>query len=345
MPAIEKPVRLTSVKPRRRAQDHSQRLRRSVQFAFAALNLWIAAAFYLWVRQYETGGALIHDRPPGVEGWLPIEGLLNLKVLLATGRFSPIHPAAMVLLIALSVMSLVFRRSFCSWFCPVGTISEQLWKLGRRVFHRNWTMYRWLDVALRSVKYLLLAFFVYAAVMMPAESIQAFMRSPYGVLADVKMLDLFRFLSITSAAVLGVLILSSILVKNFWCRYACPYGALMGLIALASPLRIRRQTTTCIDCGKCARACPSQLPVDRLVQIRSAECLGCLECVASCPVEGALELRGFARKRVPAAWVAIGACTIFLGLIVAAQATGHWHSAIPTQIYREWMPYARELSH
>src|ERR1035437_8790231 len=41
--------------------------------------------------------------------------------------------------------------------------------------------------------------------------------------------------------------------QNFWCRYLCPYGALMGLVSLASPLRIRRETSLCIDCGKCAK--------------------------------------------------------------------------------------------
>jgi len=177
------------------------------------------------------------------------------------------------------------------------------------------------------------------------ESIEAFLSSPYGVLADVKLLDFFRYMSVASAVVLGILILSSIMVKNFWCRYACPYGALMGLLALASPLRIRRRPEKCIDCGKCARACPSQLPVDRLVQIRSAECLGCMECVASCPVDGALDLRAFSRKRIPAAWVAVVASTIFIAAVALAQATGHWRSPIPSQVYKEWIPVAQELSH
>lgn len=296
-PACDPGGRISLAKTiQRRGPDGSQRLRQSVQFAFVALNVWIGVDFYLWVKQYETGAPAIHDRPPGVEGWLPIAGLLNLKAFLVTGRVPLIHPAAMVLLMAFCVMSFIFRRSFCSWFCPVGTVSEQLWKLGRRLFGRNWKMLGWLDVVLRSVKYLLLGFFVFAALTMPVESIQMFMSSSYGVLADVKMLDLLRYLSITSAIVIGTLILASLFVRNFWCRYGCPYGALMGLIALASPLRVRRQTATCVDCGKCARVCPSQLPVDRLVQIRSAECLGCMECVASCPVEGALDLRAFSHK-------------------------------------------------
>ena len=49
---------------------------------------------------------------------------------------------------------------FCGWLCPVGTLSEYLWKLGRDTFKRNFLLPRWLDIGLTSLKYLLLAFFV-----------------------------------------------------------------------------------------------------------------------------------------------------------------------------------------
>ena len=72
----------------RRAQpDRSQALRRAMQLAFFALNVWIGIEFYLFVRYYETGGrSLWAGRPPGVEGWLPIASMMNLKVLLLSGQ-------------------------------------------------------------------------------------------------------------------------------------------------------------------------------------------------------------------------------------------------------------------
>ena len=52
--------------------DRSQTLRRVVQAAFFALNVWVGIEFYLWVRFYESGGRTVFvTRPPGVEGWLP----------------------------------------------------------------------------------------------------------------------------------------------------------------------------------------------------------------------------------------------------------------------------------
>ena len=72
---------------RRLAADHSQAVRRAVQIAFFALNVWIAIQFWLFVRFYESGGrSTWAARPPGVEGWLPIASLMNLKVWLLTGK-------------------------------------------------------------------------------------------------------------------------------------------------------------------------------------------------------------------------------------------------------------------
>ena len=82
-----------------------------------------------------------------------------------------------------------------------------------------------------------------------------------------------------------------------------PVRALLGVVALLSPMRIRRTAESCIDCGKCDKACPAALPVSRLVQVRSAECTNCMECVAACPVEGALAVTITPVKQSVPAWV------------------------------------------
>jgi polyferredoxin len=330
---------------KRAPPDHSQNLRWAFQAAFLALNVWIGVEFYLFVRHHETGGAsLAVARPPGVEGWLPIASLMNLKVLLATGQLPELHPAGVLLIIAFLAISFLWRKAFCSWLCPVGTVSEWLWRAGRRAFGRNVTLPRWADVVLRSLKYVLLALFLYAVGSMSVGAIRAFLEGPYGVIADVKMLNFFRFLSVTSAVVLAVLVVLSILVKNFWCRYLCPYGALMGLPARFSPARIRRNPDTCIDCAKCAKACPSLLPVDRLVTVRSPECTGCLECVAVCPAADTLWLAA-GRRRVPAWAMAAGIAAIFIAATAWARWTGHWHTDIPPETYRTLIPRAGEFTH
>jgi len=336
---------------RRTDKDYSQALRRSFQFGFLLLNVYLGSVFYVWVRHYESGmQTRAVMRPAGVEGWLPIAGLMNLKYFLATGHVPAVHPAAMFLLITFLAMAFLFRKAFCGWLCPIGTLSEYLWLAGRKLFGRNFHLPRWLDIPLRGLKYLLLGFFVWAVSFMSAGAIAAFMRSPYGVIADVKMLNFFRHIGQTGLIVLAVLVIASVFLQNFWCRYLCPYGALLGLASLFSPLRIWRNATACIDCEKCAKACPSVLPVDKLVSIKSAECTGCLECVAVCPAKGALQMAPIAVRRperlgMPAWAMAAGIALLFFGVVGFAKSAGYWNTDLPRSIYLQLVPRADQASH
>ncbi|HUN61201.1 MAG TPA: 4Fe-4S binding protein [Candidatus Sulfotelmatobacter sp.] len=337
---------------RRTDVDRSQVFRRSFQAAFLVLNLWLGTQFYFWVRQFEVGtiDAQLH-RPSGVEGWLPIAGMMNLKYWLVSGDLPPVHPAALFLLLTFLAMAFLFRKAFCSWLCPVGTISEYLWRAGKKMFKRNFNLPRWLDLPLRGLKYLLLGFFVWAISSMSAAGIRDFMQSPYGLIADVKMLNFFRHLGETGLIVLGIFVVASVFIQNFWCRFLCPYGALLGLTSWLSPTRIRRNTETCIDCAKCTKACPAALPVDKLVQIRSVECTGCLECVAVCPAQDALSMSlpsliaPKTNRHLPAWAVAAGIAVLFLGMTGLAKATGHWNSSIPTAVYQRLVPNADQAAH
>ncbi len=342
---------------RRFAPDHSQRARHIVQGLFLLLNGWLGLQFYLWTRYFERGGTgWLVSRPAGVEGWLPIAGLMNTKYLLLTGHVPQIHPAAMFLFIGFMLMSLLLKKAFCSWLCPVGTFSEFLWKLGRRIFRRNLRLPRWFDIPLRGLKYVLLGLFVAVIGVMSAAALEDFMATPYGLVADVKMLNFFRDIGITAAVVIGLLMLLSTLVQNFWCRYLCPYGAIMGIASLLSPVKIRRDQEACIDCGKCAKACPAGIQVDKLVQIRTVECTGCMECVAVCSTQDALQFalsprrantpaeRWRRRAITPLALCAVLAY-IFFGVVLFARTTNHWQTNLPQSVYKQLVPHANQVSH
>jgi polyferredoxin len=321
-------------------------VRWSVQGLYLAFLLLVGYEFWRFYQQAVGPGPVSASRPPSVESFLPISALVGLKHFLLTGYWDPVHPAGLTILAAAIVGALLARKAFCGWVCPVGTISRGLEWLGEKLlWRRRWpTVPRWLDLALSSLKYLILAFFAWAILwQMPRAALDGFMRSPYNVAADAKMLLFFLDLSATSAWVLGGLVLLSLVVKNAWCRWGCPYGALLGLASFFSPLRIVRDTETCNDCGACTRACPVDIPVHARLQVRSPECTGCLSCVAASTVPSCL---GVSRTKRISPWVlpavGVGTMLVFWGVAVA---TGYWTSEVPVEAFRRAYRMAPMIGH
>lgn len=307
------------------------RIRRLGQALSGLLVFAIGVQFTLWASAHLAGRQPIVARPPGVEGFLPISALMSLRLWIAGGGIHPVHPAALAILLAAFAATFALPRAFCSHVCPVGTLSELLGDAGRRLLGRTWLLPRWLDIPLRGLKYLLLFFFVWATwVAMDVPSLVAFLDSPYNRVADVKMLLFFAEPSRLTLGVLGALVVASVLVRDFWCRYLCPYGALLGLIGRVAPLRVERNAATCIDCRACTRACPARIEVHAATRVRHVECSGCQDCVAACPVADCLAVRPPRRgQRGLRPAVAAGlALAVFLAVLAAFRVAGHWQSSV-----------------
>lgn len=319
-------------------------LRLTIQWLFFAWCLFLGVQFALFVKHFETAGlAGYYPRPPGVEGFLPIGALVSLKTWVLTGHFDTVHPAALVLFLTFLVMSLLAKKSFCSFICPVGALSDSAWKLGRKVFGRNFRIWRGLDLFLQFAKYALLFFFVKLILFgMPAIALNEFLNAPYWAIADVKMLHFFTGMSTTSIVVIVLLSVLSVFFKNFWCRYLCPYGALLGLLSMVSPFKITRYQDKCIDCGTCSRACPAQIDVQHKVQVHSPECTGCLTCVSNCPAKGALSMAFWKRPVTGFAFLAI-VLLLFAGGVLTGMLTDHWQTRLTYDDYRQLIPLASRL--
>ncbi len=341
-------VLLTEVKQPEENRFPIQRVRVGVQVAFTLLCLWIGVEFHYFVGYLESGGvAPFVPRPPGVDGFLPISSLMSLYYLALSGSIHPYHPAGLFILSAIILMSLVFGKSFCSWLCPVGLLSEALNDLGSRLFGCTWTTPRWLDSPLRSLKYLLLGFFGYSIFFVMGEfALRQFLDSPYNLVADVKMYYFFVDVSRTSLFVISILLVLSIPIRGFWCRYLCPYGALLGIVGLLSPHKIRRDPVSCIGCGRCARACPSRIEVDRVRTVISDECTSCLSCLSSCPVKSTLAIKSLVTgKAVTARLAAVGIVGTFVLVTGAAMLLGKWHNEVSPETYLQVYPDVHTFGH
>ncbi len=313
-----------------------QPLRILIQFCFLGFMLWLGVRFYQFVHFIRSGGtAPFVPRPDGIEGFLPISGLLGTASWLKGNGINTIHPAAVVVFLTVLVVSLLLRRSFCSWICPVAGVSECAWKAGFKLLRRNPRLPRWLDVPLRGVKYLLMAFFVYTvAVAMSPEALETFILSDYHRVADVRLLDFFLHISPLALGVILTLLLLSLLLKNPFCRYLCPYGALLGLVAMLSPVRVTRNIERCVSCGVCSQVCPTYIDVMHRKSVFSPECIGCWRCVSHCRFNQALSMRIAGRYAVPGIVFVLLVVFVFWGGTLAGKATGHWQTVLDIGEYR-----------
>ncbi len=381
---------------------NSYRFRWIFQIVFLILTIYVGWKFYLFVQYCETGGVTkFVSRPPGVEAFLPIGAFMGLKYFLATGKVNPIHPAGFVIFASILLTSFLFQRGFCSWICPVGTISEWEWRFGdwlKSKFNKHvkyWVqifpvkltcglslittpiialmilkvidmdsfsspamknVFPFMIVAIilpfalprkiwparvedsiaRAWKYSILAFFtVNILIKMPAQELEImFTNAPYLKVADIMMLKFFLNMSMLAAIVILLIIIFSIFNKNYWCRYFCPYGAMIGILGWASAFRIVRDKNTCIDCSKCTKACPVFIEVEKKNTVYNLECLACYDCVGSCPVNGALDMKivGIGKKIHYAiyAGIVVGLFVVFMN---TARFTGYWYNNITTEEY------------
>jgi polyferredoxin len=321
-----------------------------VQAAYVAFFLLAGYEFHLFYTQVIDGASVTARRPPVVEAFLPISALMSLKYFLLTGNYDGIHPAGLTILLSALVSAFLARKVLCSWICPVGGISRALEWVGKRTIRKRGKKEVLLpvrvDQALTAIKYLLLAFFLYVVLLrMDAVAILKFQGGTYNYAADAKMLLFFTGMSTVTAATLAAIALLSIVVKNFWCRHLCPYGALIGLASWISPQKVVRDGTTCIDCKACTRECPVEIRVHEKSAVWTPECTGCMSCVAACPVEDCLTVT----RRGKAGWspfliplVGLGTIFLFWGV---ARVTGHWHSSVPDAQLAEAYRQAKGLLH
>ena len=107
---------------------------------------------------------------------------------------------------------------------------------------------------------------------------------------------LFNFwtseVSIIGLVILAVVLAASFFVERPWCKYACPYGAVLGLTNFFRVFSIRRNASTCRSDGACSILCPMNIPVADKSVVRNHQCISCMECTseAVCPVARTVQM-------------------------------------------------------
>jgi len=161
--------------------------------------------------------------------------------------------------------------------CPVGTISDWVQRISERLGVRPRTVPQGLDRALSLLKYAVLGvilFFTYRS----AELVFRGYDPCYALIGRHG-----EDITFWAYAVSGGILLGSVLVTLPFCRWLCPLAAVLNPFSRFGVARIKRNSSTCLDCGLCARACPMGIAVDQAESVREARCISCLSCVGVCP--------------------------------------------------------------
>ena len=255
-------------------------------------------------------------------GWLPADLFFRLDPLAGIAGMiaaRQIVPALLIGAAVTLVATLLLGRVWCGWLCPLGTVLDVTPARRKKRYEPDPTP------RLRSVKYVLLALILVAALLgnltfLILDPITLLYRTATTALwpALVALISgvetvLYRLPFLQGAidrfegafrgvilpleqpaygmGVLLLLIFAGILALNairdrFWCRYLCPLGALLGLVSKVAWLR-REVGDVCTECQRCARACPVGT-IDPARQFASdpAECTVCLDCVPVCAKAG-----------------------------------------------------------
>ena len=87
-----------------------------------------------------------------------------------------------------------------------------------------------------------------------------------------------------SLLVLGLTLIGSLFIERPWCKYLCPYGALLGIFNLFRIIKLKRNEKTCINCKACDRVCPMNVDISTSKVISNHQCIGCLYVPMKWPV-------------------------------------------------------------
>lgn len=326
-------------------------LRQGTQHVLALSLLLVAVQYTINTILLKQGITPWLMRPDVVDAFLPIAGGIELKAIVSLNLWDQTHPAAAVMLAAVLLTGLLCKRAFCGWACPLGLAGEYLYAFRKRFIKSELTPPAWLDWPLRMLKYLLLLGLCYIVISMPAQSIPNYLEGNYHKIADLKMALFFLTPSLITLLVFALILVLAAWRRQGFCRYLCPYGAILGILSFASPLKIRRDSQHCLieakgmKCDKCTRACPANIIVHTKTTVHSDECQACMRCVAACPKSAALGLGLKSGHRLGhKGLLALVLIALFI-LPLGAYLAGFWHSQTPDNIRMELIQVIDRVGH
>lgn len=290
------------------------------------LMLFLVFLTWMGYRHQILGGGPAGS--PTVDALCPFGGLESFYLWFRDGAWlRRTAPSSLILFAGVGIASLLLGRIFCGWICPLGALNEFISMIALKLGIKRKQLPSNIDRPLRFLKYIILAVILFTTWKLGTLTFRAF--DPWA-----SWMHLSAGISEAGygTAVLFATLFLGIFIERFWCRYLCPLGAALGIISRLSPIKVRRNETTCINCGQCHLACPVGLHPDKDIIQKNGECIVCGKCEAACPPAADAIKIGHAGKNISFLTAGVLWLVILSAVIFITFQTGYWQSfAVPVK--------------
>ena len=187
------------------------------------------------------------------------------------------EPFLFISWIMITITTILWGRGpFCGWICPYGGVLELMNWVRNHVVPRRWHgWYEMPDAWHHRLKFL--PYFVFVALL----TISLFSLNLAEMIAELEPFKTTWVVGVTDrpwylALYWTWLLVMALVTIRFFCRYLCPLGGYLALLARFQILRLPRRNF-CTVCKICTNGCSTRA-IDGEGAIDTKTCFGCLEC-------------------------------------------------------------------
>lgn len=214
----------------------------------------------------------------------------SVYMAIVGGDFSLTQMAPPILLLMSTILvTALMGRFFCGFVCSFGSMGDFLWFISKKTIKPRFKIGEKTDSALKLLKYGILLFIVFGIWtlnLIPFDSLS----SPwtiFGMYATMGNWPSFKYLLSLGGFLLLLIIIGSLFIERFFCRYLCPLGAIFAINSKFRLFNIKKDREQCGSCRMCTNKCVMGIPLYKYDKVTSGECINCFNCTNHCPKNNA----------------------------------------------------------
>lgn len=174
----------------------------------------------------------------------------------------------------------IFGRAVCSFLCPFGLFQELLYKIKTKkvkkgIFTRKFSIIKY---------FILIIFVIILPFILNAPTFCKYI-CPMGTLSaglfhvgvNVELREIIGILFNLKLTILIIVMILSIFIFRFFCRFLCPLGAIYSFFNRYAIFRLSVDKNLCTSCNRCINNCLMDVK-----KIGDRECIECGECIKNC---------------------------------------------------------------